>query len=216
MTTDKLEWCIVRLGNDFNWWVQEISDDIHWDVDHLSILDPKQVDYMMDMLSQINQYGFKKETLENAFFKFDIDKQLPSENLIRLVRVNEDLSACSRPLFALPNVINDNDGPYAEFIDHIIALRVKFLNNMLTFKQPMTSEELEDAMRDEQHKKFIEGASVHLFDEIMFVLDYVPTGYSIDEDDQKEESDDEDIDLSGFDDNLPENEEFDGSFEIEE
>lgn len=216
MTTDKLEWCIVRLGNDFNWWVNEISDDIHWDVDNLSILDPKQVDYMLDLLRQMNQYGFKKEILENAFFKFDIDKQLPGENMIRLIRVTEDLSSCSRPLFALPNVIDDTDGPYAEFIDHIIALRVKLLNNMLTFKQPMTSEELEDAMRDEQHKKFIEGSSVHLFDEIMFILDYVPVGYSLDDDEPKEESDDEDIDLSGFDDNLPESEEFDGSFEIEE
>lgn len=213
---DKLEWCIARLGNDFNWWVQEISDDVNWDVDNLSIIDPKQVDYMLDVISQLEQYGFRKDMLNGAFFMFDIDKKMPGENMIRLTRANDDIATCSRPLFALPNVINDSDGPYADFLDSIISARVKLLNNMLTFKQPMSSEELEDALRDEQHKKFSEGTSVHLFDEIMFILDFVPLGYSLDDDEQKESNEEDDIDLSDFDDNIPEDESYDGTFEEEE
>ena len=28
-----LDWCIVRLGDDHNWWVAETSDPVRWDVD---------------------------------------------------------------------------------------------------------------------------------------------------------------------------------------
>src|SRR5262245_14895431 len=27
--TPQLEWCIVRLGEDHNWWVDEVSDPVH-------------------------------------------------------------------------------------------------------------------------------------------------------------------------------------------
>ena len=37
-----LDWCIVRLGDDHNWWVAETSDPVRWDVDGLSIVDPRQ------------------------------------------------------------------------------------------------------------------------------------------------------------------------------
>jgi hypothetical protein len=41
--TSTLDWCIVRLGEDHNWWVCETSDPVRWDVDGLSIIDPRQV-----------------------------------------------------------------------------------------------------------------------------------------------------------------------------
>ena len=41
--TPQLEWCIVRLGEDHNWWVTEVSDSVRWDADGLSIIDPRQV-----------------------------------------------------------------------------------------------------------------------------------------------------------------------------
>ena len=38
-----LDWCIVRLGEDHNWWVSEVSDPVRWDVDGLGIIDPRQI-----------------------------------------------------------------------------------------------------------------------------------------------------------------------------
>ena len=46
----QLEWCVVRLGEDHNWWVDEVSDPVHWDVDGLSIIDPRQVDHIIELI----------------------------------------------------------------------------------------------------------------------------------------------------------------------
>ena len=45
----QLEWCVVRLGEDHNWWVDEVSDPVRWDVDGLSIIDPRQVDHIIEL-----------------------------------------------------------------------------------------------------------------------------------------------------------------------
>ena len=66
----KLNWCIVRIGNDFNWWVKEISDPIHWDLDSLSILDPKQVSYILDLTNSLQEYGLNADLVDRAFFRF--------------------------------------------------------------------------------------------------------------------------------------------------
>ncbi|MGE9296563.1 MAG: hypothetical protein ACQKBV_09780, partial [Puniceicoccales bacterium] len=86
----KLEWCIVRLGEDMNWWVEEISDDVHWDVDGLSIIDPRQISHLMDLVDPLRDYDFQTSVFEDAFFKFRIDKKLDDERL-RLVRTNDSL-----------------------------------------------------------------------------------------------------------------------------
>ncbi|MDE6432290.1 MAG: hypothetical protein K2L13_02740 [Opitutales bacterium] len=203
MTSSKLNWCIVRLGEDYNWWVQEVSDDIHWDVDGLGILDPNQVEHMVDLLIQMKPYGLREDIVENAFIAYSIEKELP-KNMVRLVVCNEELLSTKDKVFALPNAIDESDGPYVDFLDHIISVRVKMLNANLDFHQPMEVEEIEEAIRDEQRNGYISGKSVHSFDEIMSILDYVPTGYSLDLEDQEEDKDE--IDFSDVDDGLGEDE----------
>ena len=58
--TPQLEWCIVRLGDDHNWWVDEVSDPVHWDVDGLSIIDPRQVDHLIELIEPLRSL-FKDE-----------------------------------------------------------------------------------------------------------------------------------------------------------
>lgn len=46
-----------------------MNDDIHWEADGFGILDPNQVEYMVDLLIQIKTYGLQEDIVENAFFK---------------------------------------------------------------------------------------------------------------------------------------------------
>jgi hypothetical protein len=62
-----LEWCIVRLGNDHNWWVEEVSDPVRWDVDGLTVIDPRQLNHIIELLDQLRDYGFDPELFERAF-----------------------------------------------------------------------------------------------------------------------------------------------------
>lgn len=185
----KLEWCIVRLGEDLNWWVEEISDDVHWDVDGLSIIDPRQASHLMDLLDPLRDYDFQPPVFEDAFYKFRIEKKLDDERL-RLVRTNETLFESDEPLFALPDVIDEEKGPYADCIDHLTAMRVKLLNDLIEFEQKFTIEELEDDIREEQNADFMEGRAVHCFREMLDILEFVPEGYELDAD--EDASDDED------------------------
>ena len=43
MEKKNLDWCIVRIGEDGNWWVSEISDRVHWDIDGLGIEFPSAI-----------------------------------------------------------------------------------------------------------------------------------------------------------------------------
>ena len=59
--TSTLDWCIVRLGEDHNWWVSETSDPVRWDVDGLSIIDPRQVAHLIELVDALRDYGFHQD-----------------------------------------------------------------------------------------------------------------------------------------------------------
>ena len=59
-----LDWCIVRLGEDHNWWVGEVSDAVRWDVDGLSIIDPRQVAHLVELIEPLRDYGFDQDVFE--------------------------------------------------------------------------------------------------------------------------------------------------------
>ena len=192
-TSPQLTWCVVRFGEDMNWWVKEISDPVHWDVDALSIVDPRQVGYILDLLDGLRDYGLQTEIVENAFIPFQIQAINPDKSA-RLVRVNETFFDTTEELFALPDVVNEEKGAYAEFLDHITTLRMKYLNDKLDFAQKLTVTELEEQIRDAQTQAFMEGRATHLFQEIIDILEFVPEGYelSIDDEDEKIKAKNED------------------------
>ncbi|MDR2845218.1 MAG: hypothetical protein LBV28_03890 [Puniceicoccales bacterium] len=198
-----LLWCVIRFGKDMNWWVKKISDDVHWDIDGLSLVDPKQLGYILDLLDPLREYGLSTDIVESAFIPFQIEKTNSADNSVHLVRVNESFFESDELLFALPDVVDEEKGPYAEFLDHITKLRVKFLNDNIEFEQKLTIDELEDHVRESQHQVFIEGRALHVFQEITDILEFVPEGYEItsDEDVATDIADeDENIDVGeGFD-----------------
>lgn len=179
-----LEWCIVRLGEDTNWWVDEVSDPVRWDVDGLSIIDPRQVAHLIELVDPLRDYGFDQDVFEAAFVSFRIDKDL-GNGRVRLKRVKDSLFESDEKLFALPDLIDEENGPYADLLDHLTRCRVKMLNDLFDFEAKLGADEVEDELREEQNASFMEGKAIHSFEELCAILDYVPAGYETDDDDER-------------------------------
>ena len=193
-----LDWCIVRLGEDHNWWVSEVSDPVRWDVDGLSIIDPRQVAHLLELIEPLRDYAFDQDIMEAAFICFRIEKDL-GEGRVRLKRVKDSIFESDEKLFVLADVIDDENGPFADLLDHLTRLRVKMLNDLFDFESKLTVDEVEDELREDQNTSFIEGKAVHTFEEITAILDYVPTGWDVDEEHPAKEVEDDDDDLPELD-----------------
>ena len=188
-----LTWCKARLGEDMNWWIHEISDPVHWDVDGLGIIDPRQFQHIIELLEPLSDYGLRNELVDDAFYSFGIDK-VEKDKTVLLKRVKDSILESEEPLFALPDVLDEEKGPYADLLDHVSRLRVKMLNDLIDFSQNLTLDELEEEIRQLQGEDFLEGRAVHFFSELNTILEYVPAGYKLDEDDdEKPATEDEEL-----------------------
>lgn len=196
--TSTLDWCVVRLGEDHNWWVAETSDPVRWDVDGLSIVDPRQVDHLIELVDPLRDYGFDQDVFEAAFIPFRIDKDL-GNGKVRLKRVKDSLFESEETLFALADVLDEENGPYADLLDHLTRCRVKMLNDLIEFESKLTVDEVEDEIREAQNADFIEGIAIHTFNELNTILDFMPAGYESDDDAPAKDLDDEDEDLPDLD-----------------
>ena len=186
-----LDWCIVRLGEDHNWWVAEVSDPVRWDVDGLSIIDPRQLAHLIELVEPLRDYGFNNDLFEGAFVPFRIEKDLGGGR-VRLKRVKESFFDSEEKLFALPDILDEENGPYADLLDHLTRCRVKMLNDLFNFEAKLTVDEVEDEIREDQNTNFIEGKAVHTFEEVTTILDYVPAGYDADGEEAEKPTDAED------------------------
>ncbi|MEC8650674.1 MAG: hypothetical protein VXX82_07080 [Verrucomicrobiota bacterium] len=192
-TTSKLTWCKARIGEDMNWWIQEISDPIHWDIDGLGIIDPRQFQHILDLIESLSDYGLQNELVEEAFYSFAIDR-IEKDKSVLLKRINDSILESEEQLFALPNVMDEEKGPYADLINHITKLRVRLLNDLIDFSQSFTIEELEEEIRETQNNDFMEGRASHFFNEMTAILEYVPEGFELDDEDSSgPKSEDEEL-----------------------
>ena len=98
-STNLIEWCTVRIGEDLNWWVTEVSDDVHWDVDGLSIIDPRQISHMIDLVEPLREYSFDQDTMDRAFIPFKISKDLGAKSKVVTVACDTGLKYLSEGLF---------------------------------------------------------------------------------------------------------------------
>src|ERR1041384_2476462 len=196
--TSTLDWAIVRLGDDHNWWVAETSDPVRWDVDGLSIIEPRQMSHLIELVEALRDYGFDQDIFESAFILFRIDKDLGTGKVL-LKRVKQSLFDSEEKLFALPTILDEENGPYADLLDHLTRCRVKMLNDLFNFESKLSVDEVEDAIREDQNTHFIEGKAVHTFEELTAILDYMPAGYDDAEEAPAKGAEDEEDD-----DDLPE------------
>lgn len=195
--SQKLEWCLTRIGEDMNWWVTEVSDPIHWDVDGLGIIDPRQMSYILEQCDALREYGFDPDIVDEAFCTLRIDREEKNE-AVRLIHTPESLLEDDNMHFALPDIIDEEKGPYADFLDQITRFRVKMLNDLIEFDQNLTVDELEDEIRERQNQEYMEGKAVHPFVEVVSILEYVPEGYELDDDEPAKPGKDDIDDIPDF------------------
>jgi hypothetical protein len=111
--------------------------------------------------------------------------------------VKDSLFESDDKLFALPDILDEENGPFADLLDHLTRCRVKMLNDLFDFESKLGTDEVEDEIREEQNASFMEGKAIHCFEELCAILDYVPAGYETDEDEERapkaieEEADDD-------------------------
>lgn len=177
----RLDWCIVHLEEDQNWWVKEISDEINWDVEGLGIIDPNQFLQIHESLDSLTEYGLDSEIVDNAFFTFGIGEELKTGS-VRLTRVRDSLLKAEDLLFALPDIMDEEKGPYADFIKHVTELRVQLLNEVIDFAESYTLDDLEEILREREGAAFMEGRHVHFHDQIISILEFVPDGFKLETD----------------------------------
>lgn len=196
-SSQRMDWCLARLGEDMNWWVTEVSDPIHWDVDGLGVIDPKQMSYILEQCDALREYGFDPDIVDDAFGSLRIES-IAKKDHVRLVHTAESLLEDDNRHFALPDIIDEEKGPYADFLDQITRFRVKMLNDLIEFDQNLTVEELEDEIRERQNQEYMEGKAVHPFVEVISILEYVPEGYELDEDEPSKRDEGEIDDIPEF------------------
>jgi len=190
--TTKLTWCKARLGEDMNWWIKETSDPLHWDVDGLGIIDPRQFQHITELLEPLQEYGLQNELVDDAFYSFAID-EVEKDKTAHLKRIKDSILESEEQLFALPDILDEDKGPYADLLDHLTKLRIKMLNDLIDFSQKLTIEELEEEIREQQSGDFMEGRATHFFTEITAILEYVPEGFELEEEDSSQKSEDEEL-----------------------
>ena len=196
-TGPSLEWCIVRLSEDENWWVDEISDKENWDADDLGIIDPKQFLHINELLDSMSEYGLDSQLVDDAFFTFEIKEEVKGGK-IKLIRVRDSLLKAEDMLFALPDVLDEEKGPYADFLNHVSKIRVTMLNELIEFAEPYTQEEMEEVLSEKNNNDFLEGRRSHFSVELISILEFVPDGFAIDADlevDEKAENGEDYSDL---------------------
>lgn len=180
-TGPSLDWCVVRLGKDENWWVESISDKENWDVEDLGIIDPKQFLHINELIDSMTEFGLDAQLVDEAFFTFEIAEEVKG-GMIKLVRVRDSLLKAEDMLFALPDVLDEEKGPYSDFLSHISSVRVSMLNELIEFTEPYTQEEMEEVLAEKENNDFLEAKRSHFSEELLSILEFVPEGFAIDSD----------------------------------
>jgi len=180
-TSPSLDWCVVRCDKQNKWWIDSISDSENWDIEDLSIIDPKQFLYINELLDSMTEFGLQSQLVDEAFFTFEISEEVSGQK-IRLIRVRDSLLKAEDMLFALPDVLDEEKGPYADFLNHVTKVRVAMLNDLIDFSEPYTIEEMEEVLSEKQNNDFLEGRRSHFSDELVAILEFVPDGFEIDSD----------------------------------
>ena len=157
-TSPSLDWCVVRC-DDEKWWVDSISDTENWDIDDLGIIDPKQFLYISELLDSMTEFGLQSQMVDEAFFTFEISEELKDQK-VKLVRVRDSLLKAEDMLFALPDVLDEEKGPYADFLNHVSTVRVSMLNDLIEFSEPYTVEEMEEVLSERLNNDFLKEEGV--------------------------------------------------------
>ena len=160
--------------------MDSISDKENWGVGDLGIIDPKQFLLISELLDSMMVYGLQSQLVDEAFFTFAIEEEQGGQ--VKLSRVRDSLLKAEDVLFNTRGVLDEEKGPYADFLNHVTQIRVSMLNELIEFAEPYTQEEMEEVLAEKQNNDFLGGQRSHFGDELFAILDFVPEGFAIDSD----------------------------------
>ena len=147
----------------------------------LGIIDPKQFLLISELLDSMMVYGLESQLVDEAFFTFAIQGR--TQGRAGQTFTGEGFSSEGRGhAFCFAGRLDEEKGPYADFLNHVTQIRVSMLNELIEFAEPYTQEEMEEVLAEKQNNDFLEGQRSHFSDELFAILDFVPEGFAIDAD----------------------------------
>src|SRR5258708_14788985 len=98
--TEKPQWIVARLGDDFNWSLESTSDDDQPPVGNRSVLDPRQVAHLVQELEEYRPHGLRRQLLDDAFTLFTLESEI-EEGRVRLAPSEGEAVGDGAELFAV-------------------------------------------------------------------------------------------------------------------
>ena len=170
------QWIVVRLGNDMNWWVEKASDEMYWPDEGLSVLDPRQFRDVVERVEKYAGIGLKRGLLARAFALFVREVDM-DEGRVRLKLAHKPDEQSDGKFFALPLFVNDDEGGYRDFVEHLIVTRVKLINKTHHYAHEVEDLDLEEELQAKLNDRYFEGGSLHCYDEINEILSWSPADW---------------------------------------
>ena len=81
-------WIVIRLGDDHNWWLEQTSEQVGPTAETRGILDPRQVQWLLEMLDQHREFGLRDVDVQGAFAAFVLESEI-GEDQLRLIATDE-------------------------------------------------------------------------------------------------------------------------------
>ena len=167
------KWIVVRLGGDMNWWLDEASTDVYWGEGARGLLDPRQVEYLVEMLEEYHSYGFQRQLLDDAFQLFQLESELDDDRL-RLAPAEQDEFDAGGQLFALPLINDEETGVYYDFLDALSAARIRKLNATHSYVRDCTELEMQEELAALDRDCYVASENIHCFEAINEILQWSP------------------------------------------
>jgi hypothetical protein len=163
---------VVRLGEDFNWWIFPAPEEPDSPLANRSVLDPRQLRHVVEALAKYRQHGLDLKSFAQAFYFYALSSEI-SDGLLQLEATNTGFADGETELFALP-VIDDDDGPYFDFIDQLSDARIHYLNSTHQYTHACTLDEMQDELAALDHDRYFSTETMHAFDEVNQILEWSP------------------------------------------
>ena len=167
------KWIVVRLGGDMNWWLDEASTDVYWGEGARGLLDPRQVEYLVEMLEEYQSYGFQRQLIDDAFQLFQLESELDDDRL-RLAPAEQDEFDGGGQLFALPLINDEETGVYYDFLDALSAARICKLNATHNYVRDCTESEMQEELAALDRDRYVASENIHCFEAINEILQWSP------------------------------------------
>jgi hypothetical protein len=165
-------WINVHLGDDMNWWLEATSDDFAWPEGGIGVFDPRQVAHLTERLTDYRSHGLTQRRFADAFHVYSLASEI-EDGLLKLTLSEEELGVAGGELFALP-ILEQDGGPYYEFLDALCAARICKLNATHYYARNCTEANMFEELDTFDLDRYFGSATTHVFDKINEILEWEP------------------------------------------